>query len=382
MLNQATSTSTKPPTNNDGGLLFQPMFDEYFKSPSAVSTPISAATLLPPDIVGMSSSTTIDQEAPSPSSSPNIEATNSPINSINVETNEEVAVFDSDTFTNPFAPPNTSSAESSLRIIEAMQEEIHEFEWLEVWEFVPRPDRAMTINLKWILKVKLDEYGGVLKSKAPLVAKGYHQEEGLDFKELFTPVAHIEAIRIFLAYVACKNIVKALYGLKQAPRAWYDLLSKFLLSQNFFKGVVDLTLFTRKKGNDLILAKPTEKHLTAVKRVLRYLKGTIDMGLWYSRDTGFNLTTFADTDHAERHCLILQHCATSRMKHITVPYHFIKEKVENEVVELYFVKTDYQLVDIFTKALARERFEFLIIRLSMQSITPKDLKQLAESDEE
>ncbi|GKC92924.1 hypothetical protein Tco_1158366 [Tanacetum coccineum] len=72
----------------------------------------------------------------------------------------------------------------------------------------------------------------------------------------------------------------------------------------------------------------------------------------------------------------------SRMKHIAVRYHFIKEQVENEVVELYFVKTDYQLADIFTTALARERFKFRINRLGMQSITPEELKCLAESDEE
>ncbi|GJS26722.1 hypothetical protein Tco_0487342 [Tanacetum coccineum] len=63
-------------------------------------------------------------------------------------------------------------------------------------------------------------------------------------------------------------------------------------------------------------------------------------------------------------------------------YHFIKEQVENEVVELYFVKTAYQLADIFTKALGRERFEFLLNRLGMQSITLEKLKNLAESDEE
>ncbi|GKE11008.1 hypothetical protein Tco_1414559 [Tanacetum coccineum] len=72
----------------------------------------------------------------------------------------------------------------------------------------------------------------------------------------------------------------------------------------------------------------------------------------------------------------------SQTKHIAVRYHFIKEQVENGVVELYFVKTDYQLANIFTKALARERFEFLINRLNMQSITPEVLKRLAESDEE
>ncbi|GJU47040.1 hypothetical protein Tco_1204306 [Tanacetum coccineum] len=78
-------------------------------------------------------------------------------------------------------------------------------------------------------------------------------------------------------------------------------------------------------------------------------------------------------------CNIVQH---SRTKHIAVRYHFIKDKVENKVVKLYFVKTDYQLADIFTKALTRERFEFLINRLGMQSITPEEPKRLAESDEE
>ncbi|GJS30561.1 retrovirus-related pol polyprotein from transposon TNT 1-94 [Tanacetum coccineum] len=88
--------------------------------------------------------------------------------------------------------------ESSL--IEAMQEEIHEFEWLEVWEVVPRPKKSMIISLKWIFKVKFDEYGRVLKNNARLVAKGYRQEKGIEFEESFAPVARFEAIRIFLAY--------------------------------------------------------------------------------------------------------------------------------------------------------------------------------------
>nr|GEW53057.1 retrovirus-related Pol polyprotein from transposon TNT 1-94 [Tanacetum cinerariifolium] len=94
------------------------------------------------------------------------------------------------------------------------------------------------------------------------------------------------------------KLKKALYGLKQAPRAWYDMLSSFLISQHFSKGVVDPTLFTRKAINDLLLAKPTQKHLNAVKRIFRYLKGTINMGLWYLKDTGMSLTAYADTDHA------------------------------------------------------------------------------------
>nr|GEY81991.1 hypothetical protein [Tanacetum cinerariifolium] len=145
----------------------------------------------------------------------------------------------------------------------------------------------------WIEAVKLDELGGILKNKARLVARGYHQEEGIDFEESFAPVARLEAIRIFLAYAAHKNMVvyqmdvktaflngnlredvyvsqpdglvdpdnpnhvyklkKALYGLKQGPRAWYDMLSSFLISQDFSKGLVDPILFIRKNGNDLLL---------------------------------------------------------------------------------------------------------------------------------
>ncbi|GJR60119.1 retrovirus-related pol polyprotein from transposon TNT 1-94 [Tanacetum coccineum] len=171
-----------------------------------------------------------------------------------------------------------------------MQEELNEFERLEVWELVPRPDKVMVITLKWIYKVKLDELGGILKNKARLVARGYRQEEGIDFEESFALVARLEAIRIFLAFAALMNMVvyqmdvktaflngnlqeevyvsqpdgfvdpdnpnqvyklnKALYGLKQAPRAWYDMLSSFLISQDFSKGSVNPTLFIRKKDAD------------------------------------------------------------------------------------------------------------------------------------
>ncbi|GKF50465.1 retrovirus-related pol polyprotein from transposon TNT 1-94 [Tanacetum coccineum] len=87
-----------------------------------------------------------------------------------------------------------------------MQDEIHEFDRLDVWELVPPSDSAMIIALKWIYKVKLDEYDDVLKNKARLVAKGFRQEEGLDFEESFAPVARLEAIRIFIANAASKNM--------------------------------------------------------------------------------------------------------------------------------------------------------------------------------
>ncbi|GKF78870.1 retrovirus-related pol polyprotein from transposon TNT 1-94 [Tanacetum coccineum] len=141
-----------------------------------------------------------------------------------------------------------------------MQEELNEFECLEVWELVPRPDYVMIITLKWIYKVKLDELGVVLKNKACLVARGYCHEEGIDFEESFAPVGRLEAIRIFIAFAGHMNMIvyqmdvktaflngilreevyvsqpdrivdpknpnhvyklmKALYSLKQAPRAW------------------------------------------------------------------------------------------------------------------------------------------------------------------
>ncbi|GJU84685.1 retrovirus-related pol polyprotein from transposon TNT 1-94 [Tanacetum coccineum] len=179
--------------------------------------------------------------------------------------------------------------------IDAMQEEIHEFQRLEIWELVSCPDKVLLIKLKWIYKVKMDVFGGILKNKAILVAQGFRQEEGIDFEESFAPVARIEAIRIFMENAAHKNMMiyqmdvktpflngelkeevyisqpegfvnqdnpshvyklkKALYGLKQAPRAWYDMLSSFLISQHFSNGAVDSTLFTRQAGNDLLLVQ-------------------------------------------------------------------------------------------------------------------------------
>ncbi|GKE11022.1 hypothetical protein Tco_1414573 [Tanacetum coccineum] len=102
-------------------------------------------------------------------------------------------------------------------------------------------------------------------------------------------------------------------------------------------------------------AKPTEKHLHTVKRIFRYLRGTINMGLWYSKDSCIALTAFADAVHAS--CQDTRRSTSGSMQllgdklHIDIKYHFIKDQVENGVVELYFVRTEYQLADIFTKAL-------------------------------
>ncbi|GJU58572.1 retrovirus-related pol polyprotein from transposon TNT 1-94 [Tanacetum coccineum] len=506
--NQVASTSAKPPLKNDLDLLFQPMFDEYFKpSPSVVSMTISVVTLLPQDISEASSSTIIDQDAPSPSTTLITKTTTTPIQSTNVEepnNKDNDAKFDSDTFTNPFAPLVTSSAESSSSRI----------------ELVLKPSNVMIINLKWIFKVRLDGYGGMLKMKAQLVVKGYHQEEGIDFEEFFCAgctyrgSSHLHCLRCPQEYDNVSDgrkdcfselLKKALYGLKQAPRAWYDLLSKFLLSHKFVKHAVNLTLFTRKEGDHILLvqiyvddiifastnptfyeqfvnkmstrfkmsmmgkissflglqisenprgiftlemlkkyglensdvvdtpmvkrskldegpqgtpvdpthyrtmvgslmyliashpnlvfilcmcvryqAKPTEKHLTAVKRVFwlpRLEKKYFEKCILTNYGFDFNkIPLYNDSKSViALSCNTIQH---SRTKHIAARYHFIMKQVKNEVVELYFVKTAYQLTNIFTKALARERFEFLINNIGMKSIMLEELKSLAESDEE
>nr|GEY75517.1 hypothetical protein [Tanacetum cinerariifolium] len=149
-------------------------------------------------------------------------------------------------------------------------------------------------------------------------------------------------------------------------------------------------------------AQPTEKHLTAVKRIFRYLKDTIHMGLWYPKDTGFDLTAFSDSNHAgcldsrkstsggiqflggdkiltdygfhfdkiPMYCdskatiaISCNHVQHSHTKYIDVRYYFIKEKVEKGIDELFFVETEYQLADLFTKALPVERFQYLVRRL-------------------
>nr|GFC57151.1 retrotransposon protein, putative, unclassified [Tanacetum cinerariifolium] len=168
-----------------------------------------------------------------------------------------------------------------------------------------------------------------------------------------------------------------------------------------------------KRGKPLIhhiiVAQPTEKHVHAVKRIFRYLRGTVNRGLWYPKDSSVALTTFADAYHAgcqdtrwstsrnyglafnkipmyrnnkSAIALCSNNVQHSRSKHIDIRYHFIKEQVENGVIELYFVNTEYQLADLFTKALGRERIEFLTNELGMRSFTPETLKQLMNEEDE
>nr|GEZ88344.1 hypothetical protein [Tanacetum cinerariifolium] len=564
----SSSTSFVPPLRNEWDLLFQPMFDELLNPlPSVVN---QAAEVIAPiaevipqvddDSTGLPSSTTVDQDAPSPSKSltpietqslvslqdvgndnldmevahmgndpllgvpfPEITSNQSssmaspqsivqpnhpmpyhnskwtkdhPLNNIigqlsrpvstRLQLYEQAFFCYYDAFLTSVEPKTYKEALTQACWIEAIQEELNEFKRLEVWELVPRPDQVM--------------------------------EEGIDFEESFSPIARLEAIRIFLEYVAHKNMVvyqmdvktaflngnlreevyisqpdgfvdpnnpnhvyklkKALYGLKQAPRAWYDMLSSFLISQDFSKGSVDPTLFIRRNENDLLLvqiyvdyiifaastlelcdlfanlmcskfkmsimgkilfflglqisqnprgifinqskyaleslkkygfescdpvdtpmvvkskldedkegkaidpshycgmigtllyliasrpdlqfaicmcaryqARPIEKHVHAVKRIFRYLRGTVNRGLWYPKGYSVALTAFADADHAG--------CQDTR----------------------WSTSGKYQLADLFTKALGRDIIEFLTNKLRMRSFTPETLIQLMNEED-
>jgi uncharacterized membrane protein YciS (DUF1049 family) len=198
-------------------------------------------------------------------------------------------------FLSEMEPKVTEEALSDPDWVIAMQDELNQFKQQEVWKLVPRPNHKKVIGTRWVFRNKLDEDGIVIRNKARLVAQGYSQAEGIDYDETFAPVARLEAIRIFLAFAAFSNfkvyqmdvksaflngkldeevyveqppgfedqdfldyvyfLLKAIYGLKQAPRKWYDTLSEFLLENDFVRGVIDKTLFSKKHKNDTLLVQ-------------------------------------------------------------------------------------------------------------------------------
>nr|GEU64993.1 hypothetical protein [Tanacetum cinerariifolium] len=271
-------------------LLFEAMYDDYIGGqPSATARTVPAAQ--EPQVRQTSIiSTSIADTAPTPTNSSS-QATNFPNSSQDVDKLNPNAMFDGNSFVNPFATSSIRAAESSS----SQNVDPSNMHTLDVWVLVPAPNNISPLTLKWLFKKKHDEEQTVIRNKSRLVVRGYHQEEGIDFKESFSLVARMEAIKIFLAYVAHKSFTmfqmdvktalmhgslkedvyvcqpegfidadhpshvyklkKALYGLKQAPRAWYDELSTFLLQNHFFKGTIDLTLFIRRFHDDILVLR-------------------------------------------------------------------------------------------------------------------------------
>ncbi|GJU86167.1 retrovirus-related pol polyprotein from transposon TNT 1-94 [Tanacetum coccineum] len=192
-------------------------------------------------------------------------------------------------------PKNVNEALTDESWIVAMQEELNQFIANDIWELVPQPRNMTIIGTKWVFRNKLDENSIVSRNKARLVAQGYNQQEGIDYDETYAPVARLESIRILLAYACALDfklfqmdvksaflngfineevymaqppgfidfekpnhvykLKKALYGLKQAPKAWYDRLKAFLIKHEYKMGMVDNTLFTKKKSSNLIIVQ-------------------------------------------------------------------------------------------------------------------------------
>nr|GEY89125.1 retrovirus-related Pol polyprotein from transposon TNT 1-94 [Tanacetum cinerariifolium] len=322
----SSSTPCVPPSRNDWDLLFQLMFDELLNPPPSVDhqapkviAPID--DVIPPvqnDSTGSPSSTTVDQDAPS------------------------------------------------------------------VWELIPCPDKVMVITLKWIYKVKLDEMGGILKNNARLVARGYHQEEGIDFEESFASVARLEAIRIFLAYAAHKNMV--VYQM--------DVKTVFLNGNLRFSGS-DIVHSQERQRITYVDTPMVEKSKLDEDKEGKSIDPSHYRAFVDADHAGCQDTRRSTSDYSLRFNKIPMYCDNksaialccnnvqhSRSKHIDIRCHFIKEQVENGVIKLYFVNIEYQLADLFTKALGRDRIEFLINKLGMRSFTPETLKQLMDEVDE
>nr|GEV66276.1 integrase, catalytic region, zinc finger, CCHC-type, peptidase aspartic, catalytic [Tanacetum cinerariifolium] len=450
--NLVPATPYVPPTNKDLEILFQPMFDEYLEPPHA-ERPVSPAQAVQAPVILADTplSTTIDQDAHSLSISPSSPALQS--HSLHQGVAAEstfmedhlVAPVDNNPFVNVFAlePNSEASSSGDVSSTESTYVSQTHHHLSKLSKDHPLDNVIGNPSRPWIYKVKLDEYDDVLKNKAWLVAKGYRQEDGIDFEESFAHAAHIEAIHIFIANAASKNMtiyqmnVKTTFlngELKEEvyvsqPEGFVDpdhpthvyRLKKALLQliqhslpekqkfgmdscdpvdtpivdqlkldedplgipvdQTRFCSMVSSLLYLTASRPDLVFdvcvcaryqASPTKKHLEALKRVFRYLRGTINWDLWYPKDTAMALTAYADADHAGYYgfdfnkiplycdnrsvialcCNNVQH---SRSKHIDIRHHFIREQVEKGVVKLYFVTTDYQLTDIFTKAFPIER---------------------------
>ncbi|GKC51022.1 putative ribonuclease H-like domain-containing protein [Tanacetum coccineum] len=406
---------------------------------------------------------------------------------------------------------------------------------------VDLPNGKRAIGTKWVFKNKKDERGIMIKNKARLVAQGYTQEEGINYDEVFAPVARIEAIRLFLAYVSFKDFVvyqmdvksaflygkikeevyvcqppgfedpdfpdrvykveKALYGLHQAPRVWYETLSTYLLDNRFQRGKIDKTLFIRRDKGDILLVQvyvddiifgstkkslstefekmmhkkfqmssmgeltfflrlqvkqkedeifisqdkyvteilkkfsftdvktastpmetqkpllkdedgeevdvhlyrlmigslmyltssrpdimfvvcacaryqvnPKVSHLHDVKRIFRYLKGQPKLGLWYPKDSPFDLVAYTDSDYAgaslDRKSTtgVKNPVFYSKTKHIEIRHHFIRDSNEKKLIQMIKIHTDKNVADLLTKAFDVSRFQYLIASIGMLNL--------------
>ncbi|GJV23536.1 integrase, catalytic region, zinc finger, CCHC-type containing protein [Tanacetum coccineum] len=486
------------PATISSGLLLNPPSSVDRPAPEVIALIAEVVAPVPAASTGSPSSTNVDQDAPSPSNSQTTPKTQSPVISNDVkEDNQDLDIAHMNN--NPFfgipIPENNYEVSSSSDVIPTIVQTAapnseHVNKWTKdhpLYNIIGDLGRPVSTRLQlyeqalfcyydaFLTSVEpknceTDDLGGILKNKARLVARGYRQEEGIDFEESFAPTAFLNGI---LREEVCVSqpdefvdkdnqnhvykLKKSLYRLKQAPCAGYDLLSKFLSLRNslkelwiphcssedkanIFSWIIDFTTSQRHflnqskyaleslKKYGMESSDPVDTPMVEKSRLdedpqgnvvdpthYRGMVGTLRIVSWSSKrqksamisstkaeyitlsgccaqvlwmrsqltnyGLGFNkIPMYCDNKSAIALCCNnVQH---SRSKHIDIRFYFIKEQVENGVVELYFVNMKYQLEDIFTKALGRERIEFLINKLGMRSFTPETLKQLANEGEE
>nr|GEW64640.1 hypothetical protein [Tanacetum cinerariifolium] len=304
--NPPPSTPFVPPTRTDWDLLFQPLFDELITPPPNVDLPDL-------EVIAPIAKLVASEPAASTINSNDVEEENNDLDVVHMNNNP---------FFDILILENVSKASSSLDVISivvhtAAPNSEHVKKWNKDHPLDNIIDKVMVITLKWIYKVKLDELGGILKNKTRLVARGYRQEEGIDFEESFALVARLDALRIFLAFAAHMNMI--VYQMDVKTRFLNDILyshsgeskldedpQRKSIDPTYYRAMVGTLMYLIASRTDLTFficmctryqAKPTEKHLHAIKRIFKYQRGTINRGLWYPNDSFIALTAYADADH-------------------------------------------------------------------------------------
>ncbi|GJZ73929.1 putative ribonuclease H-like domain-containing protein [Tanacetum coccineum] len=303
--------------------------------------------------------------------------------------------------------------------IEAMQEGLLQFKLQKVWTLVDLPKEKRAIGTKWVYKNKKDNRGIVVRNKARLVVQGYTQEKGIDYDEVFAPVARIKAIRLILAHASFVGLITYQMDVKSA----------------FLYGTIEEEVYVCQPPSfeDLqFQVTPKVSHLHAVKRIFRYLKGQPKLGLWYPRDSPFDLEAFSDSDYAGASldrksttggcqflgkrliswqckkqtivanstteaeyvaaanccgqvlwiqnqmldygfnfmntkihidnestiCIVKNPVFHSKTKHIEIRHHFIRDSYEKRLIQVIKIHTDHNVADLLTKAFDVSSDEF------------------------
>nr|GEV76231.1 retrovirus-related Pol polyprotein from transposon TNT 1-94 [Tanacetum cinerariifolium] len=257
--------------------------------------------------------------------------------------------------------------------IEAMQEEIHQFDRLQVWELVDKPFGKNIIKLKWLRKNKKDEDQILIRNKARLVAKGYAQEEGIDFEESLALVARLEAVLIFVAYATYKSFLIYHMDMKIA----------------FLNGPLKEEVYVAQPDGLQIHQSSRGIFINQAKYVLEILKkhgmdkcDTVytPMATKPKLDAGLSGKFIDQTDyHSKIGSLVY---LTSSRPDIVQAFlgdklvRWMSKKQDCTVMSSAQVETEYQLADIFTKALDEDRFQYLVRRIGMRCLTLAELEVL------